>query len=206
LDGAAIFVEADIESVTLALQDDFNAVPSAMVQVGLGLWKNTALKIRFVPKQSGPESKFSTFGIGMQHDLKQWIPFVRRLPFDISALVVWNDIKSKAFLDSENEPNQLLEFNTKTLLFQILASKKLSILTLYGGIGTSSFDSDVNILGRYETSQAVVYTDPIHLNYTGSSIRANTGFSLKVIGINLSADYAVQEFNTCSVTVGFSIR
>ncbi|MFT6191447.1 MAG: hypothetical protein ACJA2L_001780 [Polaribacter sp.] len=142
----------------------------------------------------------------MQHDLKQWIPFVRRLPFDISALVVWNDIKSKAFLDSENEPNQLLEFNTKTLLFQILASKKLSILTLYGGIGNSSFDSDVNILGRYETSQAVVYTDPINLNYTGSSIRANTGFSLKVIGINLSADYAVQEFNTCTVTAGFSIR
>jgi hypothetical protein len=31
LDGAAIFVEADIESLTLELQDDFNAAPSAMV-------------------------------------------------------------------------------------------------------------------------------------------------------------------------------
>tara|TARA_B110000902_G_scaffold213497_1_gene244979 strand:- start:170 stop:598 length:429 start_codon:yes stop_codon:yes gene_type:complete len=119
LDGAAIFVEADIESLTLELQDDFNAAPSAMVKVGLGLWKNTTLKIRFVPKQSGPEYEFSTFGIEMQHDLKQWIPFVRRLPFDISALVAWNDTKSKAFLDSENEPNQSLEFNTKTFLFQI---------------------------------------------------------------------------------------
>jgi hypothetical protein len=87
--------------------------------VGLGLWKNTTLKIRFVPKQSGPEYEFSTFGIEMQHDLKQWIPFVRRLSFDISALVAWNDTKSKAFLDSENEPNQSLEFNTKTFLFQI---------------------------------------------------------------------------------------
>lgn len=184
----------------------FNAVPSAMVQLGIGLWKNTDLKVRFVPKQSAPEYEFSTFGIGIQHDLKQWIPFVRRLPFDVSALVAWNDVKSKAFLDVKNEPTQALEFNTKTFLFQILASKKLSILTLYGGIGSSSFDSDVNVIGTYITSQDSEFIDPISLNYTGSSFRANAGFSIKVIGINLSADYTVQEFNTLSVTAGFSIR
>jgi hypothetical protein len=174
--------------------------------VGLGLWKNTDLKVRFIPKQSAPEYEFSAFGIGIQHDLKQWIPFVKRLPFDVSALVAWNDIKTKAFLDADNEPNQALELNTKTFLFQILASKKLSILTLYGGIGTSSFNSDVNVLGTYTSGQDVVYTDPISLNYTGSSLRANAGFSLKILGINLSADYAVQEFNTVSVTAGFSFR
>jgi hypothetical protein len=184
----------------------FNAVPSAMVQVGIGLWKNTDLKVRFVPKQSAPEYEFSAFGVGIQHDLKQWIPFVRRLPFDVSALVAWNDVKSKAFLDVKNEPTQALEFNTKTFLFQILASKKLSILTLYGGIGSSSFDSDVNVIGTYITSQDSEFIDPISLNYTGSSFRANAGFSIKVIGINLSADYTVQEFNTLSVTAGFSIR
>ena len=185
----------------------FNAVPSAMVQVGLGLWKNTDLKVRFIPKQSASEYEFSAFGIGIQHDLKQWIPFVKRLPFDVSALVAWNDIKTKAFLDADNEPNQALEFNTKTFLFQILASKKLSILTLYGGIGSSSFNSDVNVLGTYTASQGSnIPEDPISLNYTGSSLRANAGFSLKVLGINLSADYILQEFNTVSVTAGFSFR
>jgi hypothetical protein len=181
----------------------FNAVPSAAIQVGVGIFKSTDLKFRFVPKQAAPEYEFSSFGFGIQHDLKQWIPFVKRLPFDVSALVAWNDVKSKAFLDAENNPTQALEFTTNTFLFQILASKKLSIFTIYGGIGASSYTSDVNLLGSY---QEVSEPDPISLNYKGGSLRANLGLTMKVLFLNLSADYAVQEYNTFSVTAGFSVR
>lgn len=185
----------------------YNVMPSAMIQVGIGLFKNTDLKLRFVPKQSQPEFEFSTFGIGVMHDLKQWIPFVKRLPFDVSALLAWNDVKSKVFLDSSNEPSQALELNTKTFLFQILASKKLSILTLYGGLGTSSYDVDVNVLGTYKTSLGLsIPEDPIDINYKVSSMRANLGLSMKLLFLNLSADYTLQEYNTFSVTVGFSVR
>jgi hypothetical protein len=185
---------------------NYNVVPSAMVQVGVGLFFNTDLKIRFVPKQTADEYEFSTFGIGIQHDLKQWIPFVKRLPFDVSALLAWNDVKSKAFLDADNEPSQALEFNTKTFLFQILASKKLSIFTLYGGIGTSSYDSDVNMLGTYKTSQNQTFTDPVALAYSGSSMRANLGLSMKLLFLNISADYALQEYDTFTISAGFSFR
>tara|TARA_B100000787_G_scaffold61123_1_gene44644 strand:+ start:1227 stop:2222 length:996 start_codon:yes stop_codon:yes gene_type:complete len=181
----------------------FNAVPSAVIQVGVGLFKNTDLKIRFVPKQTATEYEFSSFGFGIQHDLKQWIPFVKRLPFDLSALVAWNDVKAKAFLDAEDNPTQALEFTTNTFLFQILASKKLSIFTLYGGIGASSYTSDVNLLGNYEN---VATPDPISLNYKGGSMRANLGLTMKILFLNLSADYAVQEYNTFSITAGFSVR
>jgi|TARA_B110000238_G_scaffold8617_1_gene8733 hypothetical protein len=181
----------------------FNAVPSAVIQVGVGLFKNTDLKIRFVPKQAASEYEFSSFGFGIQHDLKQWIPFVKRLPFDVSALVAWNDVKSKAFLDAEDNPTQALEFTTNTFLFQILASKKLSIFTLYGGVGASSYTSDVNLLGNYSN---VSMPDPISLNYKGGSMRANLGLTMKILLFNLSADYAVQEYDTFSVTAGFSFR
>ena len=181
----------------------FNAVPSAVIQVGVGLFKNTDLKIRFVPKQAASEYEFSSFGFGIQHDLKQWIPFVKRLPFDVSALVAWNDVKSKAFLDVEDNPTQALEFTTNTFLFQILASKKLSIFTLYGGVGASSYTSDVNLLGNYSN---VSMPDPISLNYKGGSMRANLGLTMKILLFNLSADYAVQEYDTFSVTAGFSFR
>jgi hypothetical protein len=185
----------------------YNVVPSAMIQLGVGLFKNTDLKIRFVPSQSTDEFEFSTFGIGVMHDLKQWIPFVNRLPFDVSALAAWNDVKSKVFLDATNNPSQALEFNTKTFLFQILASKKLSIFTLYGGIGTSSYKSDVNVLGSYVTSQTnQTYVDPVSLNYDGSSMRANLGLSIKLLFLNISADYAVQEYDTFTMTAGFTIR
>lgn len=185
----------------------YNVVPSAMIQIGVGLFKNTDVKLRFIPKLSEPEFEFSTFGIGVMHDLKQWIPFVKKLPFDVSALLAWNDVKSKVFLDSSNAPSQALEMNTKTFLFQILASKKLSIFTLYGGLGTSSYDADINVLGTFEPSLGgSILEDPININYKGSSMRANLGLSMKLLFLNLSADYSLQEYNVFSVTAGFSVR
>jgi hypothetical protein len=184
----------------------FNVVPSAMVQLGVGLFKNTDLKIRFIPKQTADDYEFSTFGIGVMHDLKQWIPFVKRLPFDFSALVAWNDVKSKFIVDSENfQSNQVLEFNTQTFLYQLLASKKLSILTLYGGIGATTYNTDIDILGTYTTSENV-YINPVSLSSKGSSMRANLGLSIKLFFINLSADYAIQEYDVFTVSAGFSIR
>lgn len=186
----------------------YNIVPSAMVQVGLGIFKNTDIKFRFIPKQSQPEYEFSTLGFGIMHDLKQWIPFVKRLPIDVSAIVAWNDVKSKFILNSDQpSSDQAFEFNTKTFMFQIIASKKIAFFTLFGGLGTSSYNSDVNLLGTYSTSQTnTTYTDPIKMNYKGSSFRGNVGLNMKLLFLNLSADYAVQEFNTFTVTAGFSIR
>lgn len=185
----------------------YSVVPSAMVQAGIGLFKNTDLIVRFVPQQTASEYEFSTFGVGIKHDIKQWIPFIKRLPFDVSALIAWNDVKSKFFLDPDNEPSQALEFNTKTFMFQLLASKKLSIFTIYGGVGTTSYKTDVNMLGSYTTTASgTTYTDPISLDYDGSSMRANLGLSMKLFFINIAAEYALQEYNVFTVRAGFSIR
>jgi len=185
----------------------YSVIPSAMVQAGIGLFKKTDLIIRFVPKQTADEYEFSTFGIGIKHDIKQWIPFVKRLPFDVSALIAWNNVKSKFFLDLNNAPTQALEFNTKTFMFQLLASKKFSIFTVYGGVGTTSYKTDVNMLGSYAIAASeTTYTDPISLNYDSSSIRANLGLSMKLFFINIAAEYALQEYNVFTLRAGFSIR
>lgn len=191
------------------LQDaiGINVVPSAMVQAGIGLWKNTDLKVRFVPKQSSEDYEFSTFGIGIMHDLKQWIPFVKRLPFDVSGFVGWNNVKSKFFIDANTQPDQALEFNTSTFILQLLASKKFSIFTLYGGVGTTSYDTDVNVLGTYTTTASnQTFNDPIQLQYDGSSMRANLGLSIKLFFIDIAAEYALQEYDVFTVRAGFTIR
>ena len=186
---------------------NYNIVPSAMIQAGLGLWKNTDVIVRFVPEQSTEDYEFSTFGFGIKHDLKQWIPFVKRLPFDVAGFVGWNNVKSKFFLDPSNEPSQALEFNTKTFMLQLLASKKFSIFTVYGGVGTTSYDTDVNMLGTYTTtSSGQTFTDPIQLAYDGSSMRANLGLNIKLFFLNIAAEYALQEYDVFTVRAGFSIR
>ncbi|WP_369048596.1 DUF6588 family protein [Tenacibaculum sp. UWU-22] len=185
----------------------YNVVPSPMVQVGVGLLKKTDLILRFVPEQKTEDYNFSVFGIGVKHDIKQWIPFVKKLPIDVSVIAAWNDIRSKFFLDPSNEPTQALEFNTKTFMFQVLASKKLSIFTFYSGLGLTSYNTDVNVLGTYTTSSSnKTYVDPIKLGYKGSPIKANLGLNINLLFINIAAEYAVQQYDVFTVRAGFNLR
>ena len=183
----------------------FNGVPYAAVQLGLGIFKNTDLKVRILPKQSADEYEVSAYGIGVMHDIKQWVPFVKRLPFSVSAFIAWDTIKTKSFLDSQNNPNQALELNSNTLVFQLVASKKLAFLTAYGGLGMTSFNSDVNLLGTYST-QNNTFEDPISLAYSGSSFRANAGLSMKLLFIEINAGYTFQEYSAFNLGIGFRVR
>ena len=184
--------------------NDFNAVPSAMVQVGVGLFKNTDLKVRFVPKQTGDEYEGSVLGFGIMHDLKQWIPFVKRLPFDVSAFAGFQTLKFKYFFSPESNQNEFAELNTTTRLFQLIASKKLSIFTLYGGVGTSSYKTDTNLFGFQpsDSSESVTITAPNE----GSSVRANIGLRVKLLIVDVAAEYAKQEYDVFSVRAGINIR
>lgn len=183
-----------------------NLVPSAMVQAGIGLFKKTDLIVRFVPEQKQDEFEFSTFGIGIKHDIKQWIPFVKKLPFDVSVFAAINNVKSKVFFDVDNNADQALELNTKTTMFQLLASKKLAIFTLYGGLGTTSYNTDLNLLGTYETSTGKEFVDPIKLDYEGTSVRANIGLRIKLLIVDIAAEYAKQEYDVFTVRAGINIR
>ncbi|WP_298765740.1 DUF6588 family protein [uncultured Polaribacter sp.] len=185
------FKEDLIESV------GYNAVPSAMIQAGIGLFKNTDLKVRFIPKQSVDNVDVSSYGFGIMHDIKQWIPVVKKMPFDLSGFVGWNNIESKFFVESRDTPSEFIELNTKTFMWQVLASKKLSIFTVFAGLGSTSFETDLNIEG---------FSNPIGLQYEGSSFRANAGLSIKFLFLNISAEYAKQEYDVVSLRAGITFR
>ena len=191
----------------LGLKEDigYNIIPTATIQGGIGLFKHTDFKFRYIPKISAQDAELSTFGIGLMHDIKHWLPFINKLPIDMSALIAWTNVKSKVSLNPTDEPTQSVEFDTNSLTFQLVASKKVSIFTFYGGVGTSSFNSEVNLLGTYET-ESKSYTDPISLNFKGGSLRSNLGLKLKLLIFTFSADYAFQEYNTFTAGFGFSIK
>ena len=53
------------------------AMPLPMIQAGIGLIKNTAIDIRYMPMLNvGDNINVNLFGIGLKHDVLQWIPVV----------------------------------------------------------------------------------------------------------------------------------
>lgn len=77
-----------IDGITQGLGIRVNAVPFA--QVNIGLIKGTELSFRFVPTLDlstlgAGSGSFGLWGIGVKHDILQWIPVVSKLPFSVSG-------------------------------------------------------------------------------------------------------------------------
>lgn len=191
------------------------AMPVPIAHLGIGLPKGFDLKIRFVPTVNiGDDAKFDLFGVGVMHDVKQYIPGIKNLPFDLSGFVGYTSMKLVSNLDVTAGNNQSAEFRSSATTIQALVSKKLSVVTFYGGIGYNIAKTKIAMLGTYEFDDVDEFgyptttsvTDPITLSSDASGMRATAGLRLKLAVITLHGDYTIQKDNFNTITVGFEIN
>ena len=184
-----------------------NAVPLPIANLGIGLPKNTDLKLRFIPNIGiGKGSTLSMFGIGIMHDIKQYIPGIKMVPFDLAAFVGYTSFKTDVSFDA-TKPDQkgLSEFTSTTI--QALIGKKFSVVTLYGSVGYNIANGSYKVKGSYTDSvTGVTLVDPISLTSSVSGARATAGMRLKFAVFTLHADYTLQKYNTLTVGFGIAVR
>ena len=188
-----------------------NWVPVPMANLGIGLPKGTDLKLRFTPTiDLGDDSSLKIYGLGVMHDVKQWIPGIKLLPFDLSGFVGYTKLKLEAYFDPEANPDQrgIFELNATTL--QGVISKKFSVLTLYGGMGYNIARSNLAMKGTYDINDdgqaSAQEIDPLDLKFEASGFRTTAGFRLKLAVLTLHADYTLQKYKCLTVGVGISVR
>lgn len=196
-------------------------VPTPTANLGIGLPKNTDLKIRLVPEQSIDDYKFKMFGIGVMHDIKQWIPAVKNLPFDLSGFIGTTTMKAETAIDVDSQDGTtrfsgsgVASFKTNSTTVQAIISKKLTVFTPYAAIGFNAVKTTFDVSGDYTlentnpiapSSQTI--TDPINLEFTGAGgARLTLGARLKLLIFTFHYAYTVQKYNTNSFGVGINIR
>lgn len=197
--------------------EDFGGyVPVPMIQLGIGIVKNTDLKLRFIPTQKSEEDGYEIglIGVGLMHDFKQWIPGLKQVPIDLSVFVGYTKLSTDFDL-SDADPSFTTDgaasYNVNALTYQVLVSKKLSVVTFYAGLGFNSVTSDMKMTGTYNIDSEtpddpLVLLDPIDQTFNSSGARATLGMRLKLAIVTLHADYTVQEYSTISAGFGFSVR
>jgi hypothetical protein len=181
------------------------------INLGIGLPKNTDLKVRFVPsidlgKASGNNitGNFNLWGIGVMHDIKQWIPGVKQLPFDLSGFVGYTQMKLSAGLD-KGQPNNKADFSSSATTIQALISKKLAVLTVYAGVGYNLATTKLAINGTYDFNGTQV-KNPFALSETSNGARATGGLRLKFGPITFHGDYTLAKYKSASVGFGIAVR
>lgn len=190
-----------------------NAVPSIVLQAGIGIIKGTELKVRWMPEINRDDFSTKYFGVGVMHSISQWLPVFKDLPFDISAFVGYTNIDAR-YRIPESEfagTNQIADFKINTFSYQALASVKVSVLTAYIGVGMDSYTTKINLRGSYTYNYPLIgditFDDPVSLEESGNNgFRGTIGARLKLAIITFHADYTFREYNTLTMGVGFSFR
>jgi len=213
-----------------------DVVPVPMVQVGFGLLPHTDVIGRYVPEMkydnNGDQMKLGFWGIGVKHNFMEWLPVLKALPFDASVFGSYSEVNAQSALsftaaDYGADPNisvtfvpadnQFLKVKTKTTKFGLVVSKKLGILTVFGGIGQSTSESAIDLIGKfpviakasgpgYEITDQGALIDPIALQFKSKNISMDAGFRLKIAVLSLFGSVNKAEYSSFNIGVSLGAR
>lgn len=190
---------------------DFNALPMPMAHLGIGLPKGFDLKLRFVPQLNfnvgESDVSFNLWGIGLMHDIKQYMPGIKNLPFDLSVFAAHTRVNMNVGLNAQR-PDQQGDFQTSASTLQALISKKIAVLTLYGGLGYNFASTNLAVKGAFDFdgNGSFETRDPFSVTGSATGPRATAGMRLKLGPITFHGDYTVQQFSALSVGIGVAVR
>ena len=191
----------------------FAGTPAPTYNIGVGIIKGTELKLRILPEVSSGDFKASMWGVGVQHDIKQWIPGINKLPFDLSVLFATSSLTLNYAINVNTgnfEGSGEAIFKTNTTTFQGIVSKKLLFFTPYLGVGFNTVSSSLDINGTYRyttTTSSSEIEDPVSLEFDGAGgLRTTIGGRINLAFLTFHAAYSLQKYNTFTTGVGISVR
>jgi hypothetical protein len=206
------------EGLDLKKNVGMSAVPVPMIQLGVGLIKNTDLKVRFLPEQKIGASKVKMLGFGLLHDIKQYMPGIKLAPFDLSVLAAFNTVQGTTDLSNSStstngppvSPDGKATYKLSSWVAQVIVSKKFSVLTLYAGVGYGSVSTRFNETGNYSYNSSAGPVGPVQvpvtINFDNKGAKITAGMRLKFGPIYLNGDYTLQKYNAITVGLGVSVR
>lgn len=189
-----------------------------MAQVGIGLIKGTDIMFRYVPKVNIGSTDLNLFGFAVRHDVKQHIPGIKMLPFDLSVMAGYTSFKgvtdmsgiSADFPPATAGTRQESVYKFNAFLLQALISKKLAFVTFFGGVGFNGINTKANINGSYTFFDGQPYefnlNNPYAATFKNNSMRLDAGVRLNLLAFYLYGNYSVQEFNAFTFGLGFTFR
>ena len=179
------------------------AIPLPMIQAGIGLIKNTAIDIRYMPMLNvGDNINVNLFGVGVKHDLLQWIPGIGdAIPMSLSLQGGYTSLNTEIEI-----AEQEVSLKTMATTINLIASKKILMITGYIGLGynsaTTTFATDANFdLG------GIQFDEKIKVDFeSNKNLRTNIGLRLNMTIVTIQADYTFAEYPTATLGVGVSLR
>ncbi|MDX1639414.1 MAG: DUF6588 family protein [Balneolaceae bacterium] len=139
-------------------------IPAPMLQASVGVIKNTDVTVRYLPQVPLPNDlEVKMFGLGLKHEINQWLPGGNLLPVDLSVQGGFTNLDAtlpfevtpNADQDTENPfpastwEGQEANFSANAFTINALVGKTLPIISVFGGVGYQTSSVDIGVDGSY---------------------------------------------------------
>lgn len=219
--------EEGLASINLPQGLGTAVAPIPMAQLNVGLFKETELMIRFIPSSTVRDLRLNLWGLGLKHNLGQWLPVIASLPFQLTAAVAYSSFESSYALDLAPQsgvanPNpadyttQAVEFNTRAYQALLVASKTWSVFTTYAGLSYSSAATTTVLAGNYPVTvlgeqpphpkEIRTITNPVQFQQDYRQVGLTGGFRLKLAIFSLNAEGTWANYPTASAGIGLGFN
>jgi Family of unknown function (DUF6588) len=179
--------------------DGRSIIPLAAPQLSIGTLVGTQLTVRWLPQIDAGSNigKIKYFGFGIQHNPGMWFP--TPLPVDLAASFFTQDLKIGSV------------FDTKTTAYGINVSKRFGPgavnITPYAGFMIESSKMTVTYAYTYTADPNLPpISDQINFEVDGANkTRLTLGVSIKLLFLNINADYNLGTQNSATAGLMFII-
>ena len=147
-------------------------MPMINPQLNVGLVFGTELMFRYLPSIDSRGFKTNYWGLGVKHDIKQWIPIIKQLPFSLSFIGAFSnldatytfadailpianattpfvDLSGKELIDKPSFNDQKVMIAINSWNANVIISKKLPFVSFFGGLRLSHTSTSLSLEGNF---------------------------------------------------------
>jgi hypothetical protein len=159
----------DLRAFNMPQGLDWRYVPAPTVQASVGLFKGFDLLGRYFPNIKKNDNSIGLWGLGVKHDIKQWIPGLNKLPvLQLSLMYGYTKLHTNVGISVEPDQigardntttiswdNQEMNFIAQSHTANLLVAAKLPVITFYGGAGFIKTQTNLKLKGYFPVADFV---------------------------------------------------
>ena len=192
---------------------EIKAVPIPTLNVALGLIKGTEINVRYIPSYEYDigfigKGSVELYGAGIKHNILQWLPLNKFLPFDLSIQGAFSQFNTSFEVESQSV-RQGVDLDIQSSTVNLIFSKKFAMITAYGSIGQNFVNSTLKTNTNFSlgSTSTLNFDFPLEINMPKTSeIQASAGVRLQFAIFTLYANQTFSSYPSTSAGIGISFR
>ncbi len=180
----------------------------AQLQASLGLWEGTTLIGRYSPKIKINKTYYQLLGFGIQHNLSQWIPSIRKTSFNLAGLVSYSFYSVSDDFAAVNLSNETLNSVTvdgESLMVNFIASKQIKKFNISTGLGLTSSKFEYIVGGNGVLLLPALNQALGDLNRSKTNFKADIGVDYKFYDFSINTMLTFGSYSNLILGVNYNL-